>query len=71
MFKEGDEDCYVRVAGLAKIIKDKETKTKIARHCDFFSKHWEGVDDPDYTLLEMCPTEIEYLRPDKIIRTKV
>jgi len=71
LFKEGDEDCCLRVAGLAKIIGDKEMKAKIARHCDFFSKHWKSVDDPDYTLLEMCPAEIEYVTPDKTTHMKI
>jgi len=71
LFKEEDMDCCLRVAGLAKIINDKETKAKIARHCDFFSKHWESEDDPSYTLLEIYPLEIEYVTPDKITRMKV
>jgi len=71
LFKEKDRDSCIRVAGLAKIIKKKETKAKIARHCDFFSKHWESVDDSDYTLLEVCPAEIEYVSPDKTSRIKI
>ena len=71
LFKEGDRNCCIRVAGLAKIIKDKETKARIAGRCDFFSEHWESVDDPGYTLLEICPAEIEYVRPDKITRMKI
>jgi len=71
VFQEDDMDCCIRVAGQAKIIKDKEMKAKIAEHCDFFSKHWESVDDPDYTLLEICPNEIEIVRPDKTTRMKI
>jgi len=71
LFKEKDMDCCLRVAGLAKIIRDRETKAKIARHCDFFSKHWQDIDDPDYTLLEMCPTEIEYVTPKKTTHMKI
>ena len=70
LLTEGDRDLYVRAAGLAKIIEDKETKGKMARHCDFFSEHWESVDDPNYTLLEVCPTEVEYLRPGEITARK-
>jgi len=65
VFKKGNRDCCIRVAGLAKIVKDKETKTKLARHCDFFSKHWEKVDDPNYTLLEIRPYEVTHVTPDK------
>lgn len=71
LLKEGDRDFYVRVAGLAKIVEDEETKAKIARHCDFFSEHWESVDDPNYTLLEIHPDEIEYLRPNEMTARKI
>ncbi|GAI47449.1 unnamed protein product, partial [marine sediment metagenome] len=27
---------------------------------------WESPDDPDYTLIELSISEIEYLRPDEI-----
>ena len=53
---------YVRVAGTAEIVEEKQTKTKIAERCEFFSRHWKSVDDPEYTLLEICPEEVEYLR---------
>jgi len=71
LFTEQDMDCCARVAGLAKIIRDKDTKTKIAKRCDFFSKHWESVDDPNYTLLEICPAEIEIVTPEKTTRLKL
>jgi len=60
--KDGKEG-YVRVSGMAKIIKDRKTKEKVADHCDFFTKHWKSADDPGYTLIEICPKEIEYIRP--------
>ena len=63
VFDEGEHHGYVRAAGFAKIISDKETKVKVAKHCDFFTKHWKSFDDPNYTLLELKLDEIEYLRP--------
>jgi general stress protein 26 len=71
LFQEGDMDCCIRVGGLAKIIKDKATRAKIAKHCAFFSEHWKSVDDPSFTLLEICPSEIEYVSPSKTVRLKV
>jgi len=71
MFKKGDRDCCVRVTGLAKMIKGKLVKTELARHCDFFSKHWESVDDPNYTLLEIFPSEATYVTLDKTTRIKL
>ena len=63
LFEEGEHHGYIRAAGSAKIISDRETKVKVAKHCDFFSRHWKSLDDPNYTLLELKPNEIEYLRP--------
>ncbi len=65
VFKQEDRDCCIRVAGTAKIVKDKQVRTKLARHCDFFSEHWEDADDPNYTLLRISPTEAIYVTPDK------
>ncbi len=64
--KKEDRQGYVRGAGLAKIVIDKEQKEKIAEHCDFFSDFWENPDDPEYTLIELSINEIEYLKPDEI-----
>ena len=71
VFKKGDEDYCVRVTGLAKIIKDKLVKAKLASHCGFFSKHWESVDDLNYTLLKIFPSEATYVTPDKATRIKL
>jgi general stress protein 26 len=71
VFKKGDRDCCIRVTGLAKIVKDKLVKAELARHCDFFSKHWESVDDPSYALLEIFLSEAIYVAPDKATRIKL
>ena len=45
--KKGEHEGYIRATASAKIIKDKETKTRVAKHCDFFDKHWKSPDDPN------------------------
>lgn len=67
LFQKGENFGYVRAAGLAKIIQDRKTKIKIAEQCNFFSEYWKGLDDPNYTLIELHLTEIEYLRPKEIL----
>jgi len=67
LLQKGENSGYVRVAGLAKIIQDKETKVKVAEDCDFFSEYWKSPEDPNYTLIELHPTEIEYLRPKEVL----
>ena len=62
-FSENGEDCCIRILGKAKIIKDKNTKTGIAKRIGFISNHWSGPEDPDYTLLEVLPDELQYVSP--------
>jgi len=65
LLEEGGHRGYLRAAGTAKIIKDRETKVKVAKHCEFFGEHWKSYDDPNYTLLELKLNEIEYLKPSE------
>jgi general stress protein 26 len=45
------------------MVKDNETKTSIAKRIGFFYDHWSGPEDPDYTLLEVLPDELQYVAP--------
>ena len=67
LLQKGENRGYIRAAGSAKIIQDRKTKGKIAEQCDFFSEFWKSPDDPNYALIELHPTEIEYLRPNEIV----
>ena len=70
LFEEVGHHGYIRATGIAKMVKDRETKVKIARHCDFFCEHWGSPDDPNYTLIELRLNEIEYLRPNEAVARK-
>jgi len=69
-FKEKDQDCCLRVLGVAKIVKDREIKTKLAAHLPFFKEHWRNSDDPNYTLLEIRPREVECVTPEETLHVK-
>jgi general stress protein 26 len=62
LLEEGKNLGYVRGAGLAQIIQDRETKIKIGKRSEWFSEFYKSPDDPNYTLINLCPTEIEYLK---------
>jgi len=70
IFTENEMDCCLRLSGVANIIRDQESKNKIANHCDFFNKHWGNADDPNFTLLEVCPKEIEYVESNEGTRIR-
>ena len=60
-FSENDENCCIRILGKADIVKDSNTKTGMAKRIGFFSNHWSSPEDPDYTLLEVLPDELQYV----------
>ena len=61
---------YVRFSGKAKIITDHELKVSIAERVSYFKEYWKGVDDPNYTLLEMDFNMLEYMKPGEMIGKK-
>ena len=67
-FKEKDQDCCLRVLGAAKIVRNRSTKAKLAAHLPFFKEHWKDVNDPNYTLLEIRPSEVECVTPEETLR---
>ena len=62
-FDENDEDRCIRVLGKAEIVEDSGTKASIAKRIRFFEDYWSGPEDPDYTLLEILPEELQYVTP--------
>lgn len=69
--EKGENRGYIRGAGLAQIIKDRETRAKIAKQCSFFSDYYGSSEDPNYTLIQLKITEIEYLRPRYRLRAYI
>jgi len=70
-FSENSEDCSIRILGKTKIIKDKKTKTSIAKRISFFNNYWSSPEDPDYTLLEILPDELQYVAPSGMKRFRL
>jgi len=62
-FDENGEDRCIRVLGKAEIIEDNEAKAGIAKRIRFLEDYWSGPEDPDYTLLEVLPEELQYVTP--------
>ncbi|MFC2077783.1 pyridoxamine 5'-phosphate oxidase family protein [Candidatus Bipolaricaulota bacterium] len=60
------EECgngYIRVAGVASIITDQETRSAVGCKIPFLTEYWSGADDPGFCLIRITRVEIEYLRP--------
>ena len=62
---KGGHEGYVRLAGEARFVIDAKTREALSKAVAFFKNYWEGPDDASFTLIEIVPTEIEYLRPNE------
>jgi general stress protein 26 len=57
-FSSDQKMAYIRIFGKAKEITDK--KTKDAMWNDEWGQYYKGKDDPQYTLLKIKPSKVEY-----------
>ena len=61
-----EEECgqgYIRVSGIASLIRDPQTLQSIGERIPFLTEHWAGVDDPNFCLIRITRVEVEYMRP--------
>jgi len=56
-----DDSAYLQVAGRAEICSDAETKARYWQ--DEWRRYFKGPDDPDYVMVFVRPTRIEYNGP--------
>ncbi len=57
---------YVRFSAIAKIIDDKKVRSRLASATSFFSNYFKSADDPKFTLLQITPKQIEYMKPGQM-----
>ena len=63
-------DCgngYIRVSGIATVIRDSEVLERIGNQIPFLTEHWTGPQDPDFSLVRITRVEVEYLAPGEMI----
>lgn len=63
MLQKDENSVYIRGSGEATIMQDEETKKSLENEIPDFKDHWQSMEDPNHTLLEIGITEIEYLKP--------
>lgn len=54
---------YIRLSGIAKIEVSPAAKREAIEYCYFFDEYFQGIDDPDFTLVSFDPEWAEFLRP--------
>ena len=62
---------YIKMIGTAKINHDPNDKQDAEYYCYFFDTLYEGVDDPDFCLIELEFNEYEFFKPGDTHKVEV
>ncbi len=62
---------FIRAQGTAKIVNDQNLKAEAIDFCYFFDEYFDGVDDPDYLLIELFFDQMQLMRPGETYSVKV
>ncbi|MBW6515149.1 MAG: pyridoxamine 5'-phosphate oxidase family protein [Candidatus Cloacimonetes bacterium] len=65
LYQDNHNGC-IRLAGKGYIVESKETRARIAGQCEYFHNYWQDTNDPNYTLIELEFSEVDYLRPGEM-----
>ncbi|MFX1264576.1 MAG: pyridoxamine 5'-phosphate oxidase family protein [Promethearchaeota archaeon] len=63
MVEHGGNRGYVRITANASIVDSQTIRESVAAVTSYFETFWKGADDPDFTLIQMTPRRVTYLRP--------
>lgn len=58
---------YIRVSGIATMIRDSEVIERIGSQIPFLIDYWTGTKDPDFCLIRITRVEIEYMEPGGMV----
>ncbi len=63
LLQEDGQNGYIRATGDVKIINDLDLKSRATEFCYFFDTMFEGASDPDFCLMELDFSSLEFMRP--------
>ena len=61
----------IRVECVAKIVENKDVKTDVYNNISFAKEFWRGPEDPNYTVIELKPISLEYMKPGSIQAVRI
>ncbi len=66
LLEKGERKGTIRAECVARIVEDKEVKADVFNSTSFAKEHWEGPEDPSYTVFELKPVSFEYMKPESM-----
>jgi general stress protein 26 len=63
MVEHGGNRGYVRITADASIVDNQTIRDSVAGVTSYFETFWKGADDPEFTLIQITPRRVAYLRP--------
>ena len=66
LFEEDERKGTIRTECIARIVNDKKVKAEVFSSLSFAEEFWESAEDPGYTVIELKPIAVEYMKPESI-----
>ncbi|MHA2378568.1 MAG: pyridoxamine 5'-phosphate oxidase family protein [Candidatus Thorarchaeota archaeon] len=63
LVEHGENRGYVRIAADASVVENQAVRESVAAATSYFETFWKGASDPEFTLIQIRPKRIAYLRP--------
>jgi general stress protein 26 len=63
MVEHGGNRGYVRITADASIVENQTIRESVAAVTSYFETFWKGANDPEFTLIQISPRRVTYLRP--------
>ena len=70
LFTVGENNGYLRGAGITEIITDADLREDIYIKIPFLKEFWKTSTDKGYTLLKLNVSEVEYMKPGEFLAKK-
>ena len=71
LLEKGESKGTLRAECVARIVEDKEVKADVFNSISFAKEYWEGPEDPSYTVIELKPVSLEYMKPESMEAIRV
>jgi uncharacterized pyridoxamine 5'-phosphate oxidase family protein len=71
LLEESGRKGTIRAECMVQIVEDKDVKADVYSNVSFAKEFWTSSEDPNYALIELQPTSLEYMKPGSVQSIKM
>ena len=71
LVEEEEKKGTIRAECIAELVKDPNLKAEAYHNVPFMKEFWSNPQDPSYALIELRPTNFEYMRPGSMEAVRI